>query len=62
MKVILNVSRAGVGFVQNPGDEIDVCEKEAKALIESGYAAPVKAGKREKATKKVKVEKATLDA
>lgn len=59
MKVILNVSRAGVGFVQNPGDKIEVSDREGKALIENGSARPAREEKREKATKKVRAEKAT---
>lgn len=35
MKVKLLISRAGAGFVQNAGDEIDVSPEEAKRMMES---------------------------
>lgn len=38
MKVRLLVSRAGVGFSQNAGDEIDVDTAEAARMIEAGQA------------------------
>lgn len=58
MKVILNVSRAGVGFVQNAGDVIDVSEREGMALLENGSAVLFREEKRETAVKKQKAEKA----
>lgn len=58
MKVILNVGRAGAGFTQNPGDEIEVSEREGIALLDSGAARPVREENREKAIKKNKAEKA----
>lgn len=41
MKVKLLVSRAGVGFVQNAGDEIDVDDEQAQRMIEAQQAVPV---------------------
>lgn len=37
-KVVLKVPRVGMKFTQKPGDVIDVSEREACALIESGSA------------------------
>jgi len=55
MKVKLIVSRAGIDFTQNAGDEITVTDKEGLALIQANQAEPITkiekaAGK--KATKK----------
>ncbi len=58
MKVVLCVGRAGVGFSQNPGDEIEVSDREGKALIDSGQAVPSRINKTERAVKKSKAEKA----
>lgn len=41
MRVILETSRIGHGFVQHPGDEVDLPDREAKTLIESGSAIAV---------------------
>jgi len=41
VKVKLTVSRAGDGFVQKPGDIIDVSSGEAARLLASGAAKPV---------------------
>lgn len=41
MRVILKTSRVGNGFVQHLGDEIDLPDAEAKALIASGSALAV---------------------
>lgn len=46
MRVRLLTSRAGYNFSQEPGDEIDVDAKEAKRLIESGQAEPVRSGRK----------------
>ena len=35
MKVKLLISRAGAGFVQNIGDEIEVSDAEAKRMMEA---------------------------
>lgn len=51
MQVKLKISRAGLSFVQNVGDVVEVGESEGKALIESGRAEPV--------AEKRKVQKAT---
>jgi len=58
MKVVLNVGRAGVGFTQDPGDEIEVCEREGKALIDSGQAIPVRQKRVDRAVKNSRAEKA----
>ena len=58
MKVELLVSRAGIDFSQNVGDEIEVSTEEGKRMIEAGQAKPVRAVKTQKATRK-NVEKAT---
>ena len=42
MQVILQISRAGAGFVQNAGDKIEVSDNEGKRLIEAGKAIPVR--------------------
>ena len=53
MKIKLLTSRAGVGFSQNVGDEIEVSDAEARRMIEAGQAAPVRTGKApERAVKK----------
>lgn len=54
MKVKLLIGRAGIGFVQNAGDEVDVDADEAKRMIAAGQAEPIAktAAKRSKATKK----------
>lgn len=59
MKVRLLVSRAGVGFVQSPGDEIDVDAAEAVRMIERGQAEPVREAPPERAVPKQKAEKAS---
>jgi len=42
MKVRMLVGQAGASFVRDPGKEYDVGSDEAKRLIESGQAVPVK--------------------
>ena len=59
MKVKLTISRAGVGFVQKAGQEVDLPKDEAERLIEAGKAIPVRSQAKETATKKTpKAEKA----
>lgn len=58
MKVRLLVSRAGAGFSQSAGDEIDVDTAEAARMIEAGQAVPIRDQKVERATQKAAVEKA----
>ena len=58
MKVKLLISRAGVDFVQQVGDEIDVSETEGASLIQAGQAVPVREERKETATKKIVAEKA----
>lgn len=58
MKIKLIVSRAGVGFVQNRGDEIEVADAEAIRMIEAGQAEPVREVMVERAVPNVKREKA----
>lgn len=53
MKVKLLVSRAGVLHVDNVGDVIDVGDKEALRLIESGQAVPVEVPKEKSTAKRV---------
>lgn len=65
MKVKLLVSRAGVGFSQSVGDEVDVSDAEGKRMIEAGQAVPVRETQakapKETATKKAVSEKAVKD-
>lgn len=42
MKVKLLVSRAGAGFAQSVGDEIEVGEAEGGRMIAAGQAVPVR--------------------
>lgn len=58
MKVKLTISRAGNGFSQNVGDEIEVSDAEGKSLIEQSKAIPIRTAKPiEKATKTEKAVK-----
>ena len=56
MKIKLLVSRAGVDFVQNVGDEIEVSDKEGRSMIDAGQAEFV--SKQERATSKKPTQKA----
>lgn len=58
MKVKLLISRAGVGFVQNRGDVVEVPDDEGARMIASGQAEPVRTAKRETAARKPRAEKA----
>lgn len=59
MKVKLLQSMAGIAFSHNAGDIIDCNAEEAKRFIDAGIAEPVtKKGKKERADKSPKVEKA----
>ncbi len=58
MKVKLLVSRAGVDFAQNVGDEIDVSDDEGVRMIEAGQAMPVRSADAERAIQKDRKEKA----
>lgn len=58
MKVKLLVSRAGVDFAQNVGDEIDVSDDEGVRMIEAGQAMPVRSAGSERAIQKDRKEKA----
>lgn len=51
MKIKLLTSRAGAGFVQNRGDEIDVGAEEGQRMIEAGQAELVRAAPIERAAK-----------
>ena len=51
MKIKLLVARAGVGFSQNRGDEIDVNADEAQRMIDAGQAELVRAAPVERAAK-----------
>jgi hypothetical protein len=59
MRIKLLVSRAGVDFAQNPGEEIEVGEAEAARMIATGQAVetdaappPKRRAKRETAAKR----------
>lgn len=54
MKVILLEPRAAATGAQNPGDQIEVSDAEAKRLIESGTARPIRATSKSKPEKAVK--------
>lgn len=58
MKLKLKVSRAGAGFCQNVGDEIEVENAEGLRMIEAGQAVEILSVKKEFATTKTKSEKA----
>lgn len=62
MKIKMLTSMTGPTVQRNRGDEIDVADKEAVRLIEAGFAEPVRAAAREKATNKAPREKATTDS
>lgn len=49
MKIKMTQSQYGIGVSRNAGDEIDVPEDEAKRMIASGLAIPVRSAKVEKA-------------
>jgi hypothetical protein len=51
MKIKLLTSRAGAGFVQNRGDEIDVGADEGQRMIDAGQAELVRTVKVERAAK-----------
>lgn len=55
MKVKLLTSRAGIGFSQNAGEEIEVSDKEGLSLIKAGQADAVQV--RETATKQTNIQK-----
>jgi len=59
MKIKLLVSRAGNGFAQNRGDEIDVGADEGQRMIDAGQAELLREAKVERATKAAP-EKAAL--
>lgn len=58
MKIRLLVSRAGLDFSQNAGDEIEVTAAEGARMIEAGQAEPVRAPRAERAVKADASEKA----
>lgn len=57
MKVKLLVSRGGIDFTQNVGDEVEVTDGEGQRMIEAGQAIPVAVQKKETAAKKPVSEK-----
>lgn len=59
MKIKLLTSRSGLDGAFAIGDEIDVSDAEGARMIEAGQAMPVRAEKRETATRKPSAEKAT---
>lgn len=59
MKIKMLTSQAGVDFVRNPGDELDVPDAEAIRMIEAGIAEPVRVeAKMEKTVLRARTEKA----
>ena len=60
MKVKLLVGRAGTGFVQNPGDIIEVSDVEGQRLLDSNQAIIV--GSRKGANSKPVIEAAAKPA
>lgn len=58
MKIKLLCSRAGAGFVQNRGDEIEVGADEGMRMIEAGQAELVREAPVERAVKTGKAERA----
>ena len=58
VKVVLKVSRAGADGAFNAGDEIDVSAAEAGRMVAADQAELVRAPKKERATRKAKVERA----
>lgn len=61
MKVKLLVSRCGPIVNDNAGDEIEVSEAEGGRMIEAGQAVPVRAEKKQTATRKPTTEKAVKE-
>lgn len=59
MKIKLLTSRSGADGAFGIGDEIEVPDAEAARMIEAGQALPVRAEKRETATRKPRAEKAS---
>ncbi len=49
MQVRMIVCQAGVEFVRNPGDVLEVPQAEALRMIEAGIAVPVALAKQERA-------------
>lgn len=58
MKIKLLCSRAGVGFSQSRGDEIEVSAEEGQRMIDAGQAELVRQAPVERAAKPVKAERA----
>lgn len=58
MKIKLLCSRAGNGFSQNRGDEIEVGADEGQRMIEAGQAELVREAAVERAVKTTKAERA----
>lgn len=52
MKLRLLVGRAGIGFAQNPGEEIETSEAEGARLIAAGQAVEIGAAEAPPAPKK----------
>lgn len=59
MKIRLLVSRAGDGFVQNRGDEIEVADAEAIRMIAAEQAEPLRDAPVERAVRVPKAERAS---
>lgn len=59
MKIRLLVSRAGDGFVQNRGDEIEVADAEAIRMIAAEQAEPLRDAAVERAVRAPKAERAS---
>lgn len=58
MKIKMLTSMSGPTVQRRPGDEIEVSAGEARRLIESGFAEPVRSEPREKAVSREPHEKA----
>ena len=60
MKVVMLQSQYGPDVSRNTGDELEIPDAEAKRMIESGLAAPMRSAKVETATpSKRGIEKAS---
>lgn len=58
MRIRMLVCQAGVDFVRNVGDEVEVGDAEAMRLIAAAYAEPVRRQVVERAVSPAKAEKA----
>lgn len=61
MRIRMLVSRAGVGFANSAGDEIEVSADEASRMIAAGQAEPVREAVIERAVPKRRDERAVRE-